>query len=113
MAYLPCTGTSRSAVRYEPQPRADESVLAGAIVRLTGQHGRYGYRLVHAFLGDQGQRVSQGRVMRIWRRESGENAIYVLFEDREEVLRRSRKNLLDDTDVDFDRIITTPAGKAG
>jgi hypothetical protein len=51
--------------------------------------------------------------MRIWRRESGEDAIYVLFEDREEVLRRSRKNLLDDTDVDFDRIITLPAGKAG
>ncbi len=87
-------------------------MLAGAIVRLTGQHGRYGYRLVHAFLADQGRRVSQGRVMRIWRRESGKNAIYVLFEDWEEVLRRSRMKLLDDTDADFDRIIHYTSGES-
>jgi transposase InsO family protein len=40
-------GISRSAVRYEPQPRADESVLTGSIVTLAGQYGRYGYRRVH------------------------------------------------------------------
>ncbi len=62
-------GISRSAVRYEPQPRVDESALTGSIVGLAGQYGRYGYRRVHALLESQGWQVSHGRVMRIWRRE--------------------------------------------
>ncbi len=37
-------GIPRSAVRYEPQPRVDESALTGSIVGLAGQYGRYGYR---------------------------------------------------------------------
>ncbi len=47
-------GISRSAVRYEPQPRGDASALTGSIVGLAGQHGRYGYRRVHALLEFQG-----------------------------------------------------------
>ena len=62
-------GICRSAVRYEPQPRVDESALTGSIVGLAGQYGRYGYRRVHALLESQGWQVSHGRVMRIWRRE--------------------------------------------
>jgi transposase InsO family protein len=62
-------GISRSAVRYEPRPREDESALTGSIVGLAGQYGRYGYRRVHALLEPQGWQVSHGRVMRIWRRE--------------------------------------------
>ncbi|HIF97687.1 MAG TPA: transposase [Myxococcales bacterium] len=62
-------GISRSAVRYEPQPRVDESALTSCIVRLAGQYGRYGYRRVHALLQSQGWQVSHGRVMRIWRCE--------------------------------------------
>ncbi len=62
-------GISRSAVRYEPQPRVDESALTGCIVRLAGQYRRYGYRRVHAVLQSQGWQVRHGRVMRIWRRE--------------------------------------------
>jgi hypothetical protein len=62
-------GISRSAVRYEPQPRVDESALTGSIVGLAGQYGRYGYRRVHALLESQGWQISHGRVMRIWRRE--------------------------------------------
>ena len=33
-------GISRSAVRYEPQPRVDESALTGSIVGLAGQYFR-------------------------------------------------------------------------
>ncbi len=62
-------GISRSAVRYEPQPRPDEPALTSAIVSLAGQYGRYGYRRVHALLESRGWQVSHGRVMRIWRRE--------------------------------------------
>ena len=43
-------------------------MLTGAIVRLAGQYGRYGYRRVHALLGSQGWQVSHGRGMRTWRR---------------------------------------------
>ena len=62
-------GISRSAVRYEPQPRPDETALTSAIVGLAGQYGRYGYRRIHALLESKGWQVSHGRVMRIWRRE--------------------------------------------
>ena len=62
-------GISRSSVRYAPQPREDESALTGAIIRLAGQYGRYGYRRIHALLEGEGWRVSHGRVMRIWHRE--------------------------------------------
>jgi putative transposase len=62
-------GVTRSSVRYEPQPRPDESALTAAIVRLAGQYGRYGYRRVHALLEEEGWRLSHGRVMRIWRQE--------------------------------------------
>ena len=62
-------GISRSAVRYEPQPRLDEPALTSAIVGLAAQYGRYGYRRVPALLASQGWQVSHGRVMRIWRRE--------------------------------------------
>ena len=60
---------SRSAVRYEPEPREDESALTGAIIKLAGQYGRYGYRRVHALLQLQGWEVSHGRVLRLWQRE--------------------------------------------
>ena len=60
---------SGSAVRYEPQPRADESALTGSILRLVSRYGRYGYRRIHALLQTQGWQVSHGRVARIWRRE--------------------------------------------
>lgn len=62
-------GISRNTVRYEAQPRENESALTGAIVRLASQYGRYGYRRVHALLKRQGWSVSHGRVERLWRRE--------------------------------------------
>ena len=67
-------GISRSAVRYEPQPRLDEPALTSAIVGLAAQYGRYGYRRVPALLASQGWQVSHGRVMRIWRREGPEGS---------------------------------------
>lgn len=62
-------GISRNTVRYEPDPRPDESALTADIVRFAGQYGRYGYRRIHALLQSQGWEVSHGRVMRIWQRE--------------------------------------------
>ena len=62
-------GMSRSSVRYTPQPRDDEAALTRSMVGLAAQYGRYGYRRVHALLQAQGWQVSQGRVMRLWRRE--------------------------------------------
>ena len=62
-------GMPRSAVRYTPQPRDDEAALTRSVVGLAGQYGRYGYRRVPALLQAQGWQVSQGRVMRWWRRD--------------------------------------------
>ena len=62
-------GISRNTVRYEPQPRADETALTSSILRLAGEYGRYGYRRIHALLQSEGWSVGHGRVMRIWRRE--------------------------------------------
>ena len=61
-------GVSRNTVRYEPQPREDETALTGSILRLAGKYGRYGYRRIHAILRSEGWSVGPGRVMRIWRR---------------------------------------------
>jgi hypothetical protein len=58
-------GISRSAVRFEPQARVDESALTGSIFGLAGQYGRYGNRRVHAVLESRGWKVSHGRVTRI------------------------------------------------
>ena len=62
-------GMPRSAVRYTPQPRDDEAALTRSMVGLAAPYGRYGYRRVPALLQAQGWQVSQGRVMRLWRRE--------------------------------------------
>jgi putative transposase len=62
-------GISRSLVRYVPQPRADESPLREAIIRLASQYGRYGYRLITGLLWQEGWDISRSRVERIWKQE--------------------------------------------
>jgi|TARA_B100000315_G_scaffold180318_1_gene169118 transposase InsO family protein len=49
--------------------REDESMLTKAIIDLSTEYGRYGYRRVTALLNRQGWQVNHKRVERIWRRE--------------------------------------------
>ena len=66
-----CTvlGQPRSTQRYRRQMAGDEERLRNAIVDLTKQYGRYGYRRVTALLRADGWRVNHKRVERIWRQE--------------------------------------------
>jgi transposase InsO family protein len=58
-------GRSRSTVRYQPTPRADEAALVTAIRRLVRRHPRWGHRRIHARLGATGWRVNRKRVRRL------------------------------------------------
>lgn len=56
-------------MRYVPQPRSDEGPLRQAVIRLAGQYGRYGYRLITGLLWQEGWQISRSRVERIWKLE--------------------------------------------
>jgi transposase InsO family protein len=62
-------GINRSVIRYEPQPRDDESPLRQAVIRLAGQYGRYGYRQITGLLWQEGWDIGRSRVERIWKQE--------------------------------------------
>jgi transposase InsO family protein len=47
--------------------KADEGALLGAIEALVRQHPRYGYRMIHALLVEDGFKVGRDRVYRLWR----------------------------------------------
>ena len=62
-----------SAAQHTPLPRqgkADEGALLRAIEALVCQHPRYGYRMIHALLVEDGFKVGRDRVYRL-RREHG------------------------------------------
>jgi putative transposase len=59
----------RGTQRYRPAQREDEDALTLAIIDLTSQYRRYGYRRITALLMHAGWRVGKDRVERIWRRE--------------------------------------------
>lgn len=59
----------RSTQRYVSQLRPDEDELTQAIIALTGNYGRYGYRRITGLLRAAGWEVGTDRVQRIWRRE--------------------------------------------
>ena len=61
---------SRSGLRYQAADRSAELPLLQAIKRLARKHPRWGYRLIHALLEQQGWTVNLKRVRRLWR-ESG------------------------------------------
>lgn len=62
-------GQHRGTQRYVSTLPADEDTLTRAIIALTFEYGRYGYRRVTALLQADGWRVGKDRVQRIWRRE--------------------------------------------
>jgi putative transposase len=49
-------------IRYVPSPRPDEGPLRAAVIRLAGQYGCYGYRLITGLLAQHGWSVSRARV---------------------------------------------------
>jgi len=62
-------GQHRSTQRKLPTPPADEKPLTAAIIRLTQQYGRYGYRRITALVRNEGWLGNAKRVERIWRCE--------------------------------------------
>lgn len=62
-------GQHRSTQRYQPLPNDFEDRLVARMNELAGSHPRYGYRMVHALLVDEGWNVNRKRIERLWRRE--------------------------------------------
>ena len=62
-------GQPRSTQRRQPVRRDDEDALTEAIIRLSSEYGRYGYRRITALLREEGWDLNHKRVERIWRRE--------------------------------------------
>lgn len=62
-------GQHRSTQRKTAVVVEDEAALTAAIIALTIQYGRYGYRRITALLRRDGWTVNVKRVERIWRRE--------------------------------------------
>ena len=62
-------GQVRSTQRYEPKRRGDEARLVREMLSLVRRHPRYGYRFIGALLRQDGWKVNDKRVYRLWRRE--------------------------------------------
>ena len=62
-------GQHRSSNRYIPVAPDFEKQLVRAMVRVSQEHPRYGYRRVHTLLVADGWEVNLKRVERLWRRE--------------------------------------------
>ncbi len=63
-------GLSRTAWRYQPMARDDESPFRAEIIRLACTYGRYGYRMITGLMRNAGwQLATQERVRRIWQEE--------------------------------------------
>jgi putative transposase len=62
-------GISRTTIRRRLADDRDEGKVRHAIIRLSCQYGRYGYRRITAMLKAEGLRVNHKRVERIWRQE--------------------------------------------
>ncbi len=60
---------ARSTQRYQLKCRDDEERLAASVVELASLYGRWGYRRIGELLREEGWRVNDKRVARIWRQE--------------------------------------------
>jgi transposase InsO family protein len=63
-------GLSRTAWRYQPLPRDEETPLRAEVIRLACTYGRYGYRMIAGLMRNAGwQQASEERVRLIWKEE--------------------------------------------
>ena len=62
-------GQHRSTNRYVPTPEDFEVKLVARMTQLAEQHPRWGYRMVHALLVEEGWPVNKKRIERLWRQE--------------------------------------------
>ena len=62
-------GLSRSTVRYQARPRADEAQLVERLKEFARKRRRRGYRLAHRELRRTGTIINHKRVYRLWKRE--------------------------------------------
>lgn len=62
-------GLHRSTHRYRPVPADFETRLVTRMVELAEENPKWGYRLIHGLLVDEGWPVNKKRIERLWRRE--------------------------------------------
>lgn len=62
-------GQHRSSNRYTPVPSDFESQLVARMTKLAGRHPKWGYRMIHALLVEEGWQVNKKRIERLWRQE--------------------------------------------
>ena len=62
-------GQHRSTNRYAAVPPDFEAQLVEQMTKLAEQHPRWGYRMIHGLLVEQGWEVNKKRVERLWRQE--------------------------------------------
>jgi transposase InsO family protein len=62
-------GQHRSTNRYEATAPDFEQRLVARLTKLAEQHPRWGYRMVHGLLVEEGWQVNAKRVHRLWRQE--------------------------------------------
>ena len=59
---------ARSALHYTPRMASKDAPVLSAMVLLSAQYPRYGYRRIQVFLERQGYRMSADRAWRLWRK---------------------------------------------
>lgn len=59
---------ARSTLRYAPRMPARDAPILAAMVGLSAQYPRFGYRRIQVFLARQGHPMSADRVWRLWQR---------------------------------------------
>lgn len=62
-------GQHRSTNRYAPVPAEFETKLVARMTKLAERHPRWGYRMIHALLVEEGWPVNKKRIERLWRQE--------------------------------------------
>jgi len=60
---------ARSTQRFNAVQKEDDDKLRLALIRLSKQYGRYGYRKIAALLKMEGWKVNHKKVERLWREE--------------------------------------------
>lgn len=62
-------GQHRSSNRYQARPAGLEAKLVERLHQLSEAHPKWGYRLIHGLLVEEGWAVNKKRIERLWRRE--------------------------------------------